>query len=123
MKWLAASFLAALFLAAALQAQPPADSWPMYHGDYSGRRFSTLDQINASNVKSLGLAWVYRSGSGIKSTPLQVGGVLYFTAPDHVWAVDARTGREIWHYNWTSNGGDHIGNRGVGIDGDRLFFL
>ena len=58
----------------------------------------------------------------IKATPLQVNGILYFTLPDHVWAIDARTGREIWHHTWTSTGGIHIGNRGVGILGDSLYF-
>ena len=44
-----------------------------------------------------------------------VNGVLYVTLPDHVWAIDARTGREIWHLAWPSTGGIHIGNRGVAI--------
>ncbi len=123
MRLLNVKWLGAVLLAVAASAQPPTDSWPTYHGDFSGRRYSSLDQIDVSNVKSLALAWAYRSSSHIKSTPLQVGGILYFTAPDHVWAVDARTGREMWHYGWKSNGGDHIGNRGVGIDRDRLFFL
>ena len=39
----------------------PTDAWPTYHGDYSGRRYSTLKQINADNVKNLQLAWVYRA--------------------------------------------------------------
>ena len=43
--------------------------------------------------------------------------------PDHAWAVDARTGREVWHYSWTSHGGEHIGNRGVGVYGNWLYFL
>ena len=51
-----------------------------------------------------------------------MNGVLYFTVPDHAWAVDARTGREIWHYKWESKGGIHIGNRGVGIYGNWLYF-
>jgi len=38
----------------------PTDSWPTYHGDYSGRRYSTLTQINSDNVRTLTLAWVYR---------------------------------------------------------------
>src|SRR5690349_5048976 len=128
----------------ALTAQIPTDSWPTYHGDYSGRRYSTLKQINTANVKGLSLAWVYRvntsragaivGGEGpetppannaptIKSTPLMMNGALYFSAPDHVWAVDARTGREIWHYAWKTRGGDHIGNRGVGILDNWLYFL
>ncbi len=106
-------------------SRPATTSWPTYNGDYSGRRFSTLTQINADTVKSLSLAWMTRltQGSGpIKGTPLVVNGVMYVTLPDHVWAMDARTGREIWHYGWTSQGGIHIGNRGVAISGDNLFF-
>ena len=107
-------------------ATPPTDSWPTYHGDYSGKRYSPLTRINDSNVNSLSLAWIHRvnvEGRGrIKATPLQVNGVLYFTIPDHVWAIDARTGREIWHHEWESKGGIHIGNRGVGIYGNWLYF-
>ena len=44
--------------------QPPTDSWPTYHGDYSGRRYSTLSKINAANINSLSLAWVYRVNTG-----------------------------------------------------------
>ncbi len=104
--------------------QAPTDGWTNYHGDYSGRRYSTLKQINANNINSLSLAWVFRAGvnqGAIKSTPLVVNGVMYFTVPDHVWAIDARTGREIWHHVWPSQGGIHIGNRGVGILGDTLY--
>src|ERR1700741_1828107 len=64
--------------------KPATDTWPTYNGDYSGRRFSTLDQINAGNVASLTLAWVFHpEGPGIKSTPLEVNGILYFTVPDN----------------------------------------
>jgi len=102
--------------------KPPPDTWPTYNGDYSGARFSKLDQINASNVGSLTLAWAFPTpGSNLKSTPLEVNGILYFTAPDNVWAVDAKYGREIWHYKQTSEG-DHIGNRGVGMYKDWLYF-
>ena len=108
--------------------RPPTDSWPTYNGDYSGRRFSPLTKINASNVQALSLGWTFRVPSGfgggvpIKGTPLQVDGVIYVTVPDHVWAIDARTGRELWHYAWESKGGIHIGNRGVAIAGDSLYF-
>ena len=51
-----------------------------------------------------------------------IDGVMYFTIPDHVWAVDARTGRERWHYGWTSKGGIHLGNRGAAVAGDSLYF-
>jgi acido-empty-quinoprotein group A len=128
----------------ALAAQIPTDSWPTYHGDYTGRRYSTIKQINTGNVKSLALAWVYRvnasragaivGGEGpdtppaggapqIKSTPLMINGTLYFSVPDHVYAIDARTGRDVWHFAWKTRGGDHIGNRGVGILDNWLYFL
>jgi alcohol dehydrogenase (cytochrome c) len=118
----------AIFLSAALvtaQAPIPTDAWPTYNGDYSGRRFSTLTKINADTVKHLSLAWNYRLGvpgaGPIKGSPLMVNGILYVTGPDHVWAVDARTGREIWHFANESKGGIHIGNRGAGIKGDWLY--
>jgi acido-empty-quinoprotein group A len=102
--------------------KPATDTWPSYNGDYSGDRFSTLDQINATNVNTLTLAWVFRTkGHGIKATPLEVNGILYFTSPDHVWAVDARFGRQIWHYERTSQG-DHIGHRGLAMYKNWLYF-
>src|SRR5579863_9973146 len=83
----------------ALLLKPPTDAWPTYNGDYSGARYSTLAQINSGNVESLTIAWAFRAhGNILKSTPLEVNGVLYFSSPDNVWAVDARYGREIWHY-------------------------
>jgi alcohol dehydrogenase (cytochrome c) len=51
-----------------------------------------------------------------------VDGVLYVTAPDHVWALDARDGRERWRYFWKTRGGTHIGNRGAAIWRDSLLF-
>lgn len=104
--------------------QAPTDGWTSYHGDYSGRRYSPLNKINTNNINSLSLAWVFRANTNqgaIKSSPLVVNGVMYFTVPDHVWAIDARSGREIWHHVWPSVGGIHIGNRGVGILGDTLY--
>ncbi len=131
----------------ALLTKPATDAWPTYHGDYSGRRFSTLAQINQSNVKGLTLAWIFRvkpgltpnamvGGEGptpqgppadpgvytIKATPLMVNGILYFSTPDNAFAVDARSGREVWHFAWKGKGGDHIGNRGMGMYGSWVFF-
>jgi alcohol dehydrogenase (cytochrome c) len=96
--------------------------WPTYNGDYSGRRYSGLAQINKDNVQRLTLAWILQSESvAIKSTPLEVNGILYFTTPDNVWAADARTGSVIWHY-YRESEGDHIGNRGVGMYKEWLYF-
>ena len=109
-------------LDAAALLKPPTDAWPTYNGDYSGRRYSPLAQINASNVQLLSVAWAFRVRAGvIKSTPLVVNGILYFSTPDNVWAVDARYGHQIWHYHRASEG-DHIGQRGVAMYKDWLFF-
>src|ERR1700747_3744772 len=119
---MATQFAAAQELDPAALLKPATDTWPTYNGDYSGARYSTLDQINAKNINSLTLAWVFRShGNMLKSTPLEVNGILYFTAPDNVWAVDARFGREVWHYQRPSEG-DHIGNRGLGMYKNWLYF-
>ncbi len=129
--------------------KPPTDCWPTFNGDYSGRRFSDLKEINQGNIKTLNLAWVHHIATGdtpgsivggeataqeaaqfgsggwatsIKSQPLLVNGVLYFTTPDNAWAVDALSGRQLWHYFWRTKGGIHIGNRGAGMYGNWLFF-
>ena len=141
--------------------KPLADSWPTYSGDYTGRRFSALTQINQSTVKNLTLAWVTRVAGGlpgaggggrgggrggggaparvvvggrgpeelaysatpnVKGSILQVGGVLYVTAPDNVWAIDAHDGHELWRYFWKTRGGTHIGNRGAGMWKNYLYF-
>lgn len=104
---------------------PPADSWPLYHGDYSGERHSRLTQITPRNVSDLALAWAFQTGQNfpIKSSPLLVDGVLYLTVPDDVWAVDARSGHQIWHFTLPSKKGFHIGQRGVAMYKDWLFFL
>jgi alcohol dehydrogenase (cytochrome c) len=60
--------------------------------------------------------------TNIRGAVLAVNGVLYFTTPDNAWAMDARDGRELWHYFWKTKGGTHIGNRGMGMWGDYLFF-
>jgi len=132
--------------------KPLSDSWPTYSGDYSGKRYSSLTQINQSTVKHLSLAWVSKvtagsgnmgggrggfggfggggspviiggegtgeiggGGTNIRASILQVNGVLYFSTPDNAWAMDARDGRELWHYYWKTRGGTHIGNRGLGM--------
>ncbi len=139
-----------LWLDPAEITKPLGATWPTYSGDYTGKRFSALNEVNTSNIRSLTLAWTARvtagpnggargggaptiiggegpdaalgGGANIKGSIVQVNDVLYVTAPDNVWAVDARDGRTIWHYFWKTRGGIHIGNRGVGIYGDWLFF-
>ena len=111
-------------LTAAELLHPSAESWPSPHGDYSGRRHSSLTQITPENVQNLSLAWVFQTNQAmaLKSTPLLVDGILYFTVPDDIWAVDARSGHVIWHYTYHSKGGFHIGHRGVAMYKGYLFF-
>jgi alcohol dehydrogenase (cytochrome c) len=123
------------------------DSWPTYSGDYSGRRYSPLTDINQSTVKNLSLAFVTRLQAGpqgpagtrpvivagegtasfnnpanIKGALLQVDGVIFIAVPDNAWAIDARDGHEIWHYYWKTKGGTHIGNRGMAIWHSWVYF-
>ncbi|HEX7655160.1 MAG TPA: PQQ-binding-like beta-propeller repeat protein, partial [Verrucomicrobiae bacterium] len=76
--------------------------WTRSHGDSGGTRFSALDQINRQTVKDLREAWTYRSRDGsnnIQCNPIVVRGVLYApTAGQHVVAVNAETGAEIWRF-------------------------
>lgn len=124
------ALLLLLAAACALPAQPPG-SWLTYNGDDSGRRFSPLTDLTTANVHRLSLAWATRYTSGapghgvrISATPLLSNGILYFTSVDNVWAADARTGREIWHYFRESKGNmPRTGNRGVGLSGKWLYFV
>lgn len=104
---------------------PSAENWPGYHGDYSGRRHSALTQITPQNVKSLSLAWAFQTeqGAPIKSSPLLVNGILYFTLPENIWALDARSGHQVWHYTHPRSPGEHIGHRGVAMYKQYLFFV
>jgi alcohol dehydrogenase (cytochrome c) len=104
---------------------PPADSWPLYHGTYDGQRHSKLEQITPQNVATLALAWAFQThqNAEIKASPLLVDGVLYFTVPDNVWAIDALSGHQLWHYTYPPNHGLHIGSRGVAMYKDWLYFL
>src|SRR6202789_269542 len=112
--------------------KPPVDNWTTFNGDYSGQRYSPLTQITPANVDQIAQQWAYqitgvssrRSGPApvIKCTPLLVNGTLYITIPDHVWALNARDGKEIWHYDWVDHGGHLIGQRGVGIWKTNVYF-
>ncbi len=66
----------------------------------------------------------FTTGAGtpaVKGAILKYQDRLYISAPDHVWALDAQDGHEIWHFYWKTRGGTHIGNRGVGLWHDYLF--
>jgi alcohol dehydrogenase (cytochrome c) len=107
----------------AMLLNPPADSWPTYHGDYSGRRHSRLTQISQENVHQLTLKWAFQTGqtAAIKAVPVLVNGLLYVTTPDNLWALDARSARQVWHYNYPANQGFHIGHRGVAVHRESVY--
>jgi len=99
----------------------PGGTWPTLLGDYTSRRYSPLTQINQTNVSRLARAWTFDAGMLMKSTPLMVDGVVYVTAPDYAWALDAQTGKEIWKFERPSRG-NHLANRGVALYRDRVYF-
>src|SRR3989442_9190260 len=74
----------------------------MYHRTYDSHRFSPLGQINKTNVKELGVAWVHQPGAvvqGLESTPIVVDGVLYYSGSyNPVVALHGVTRREILHH-------------------------
>jgi len=85
-----------------MNADKDPNNWIMYHQSFKGWHYSGLDQINASNVKNLRVAWLHSpaaSKRGIQSFPLAVDGVLYYTsASGQVWALDGADGSVIWRY-------------------------
>jgi PQQ-dependent dehydrogenase (methanol/ethanol family) len=110
-------------------ARPRQGEWPTYHGHLSGNRHSALDQINVSTVPRLAPAWSFPvpgQQGALQVTPVVVDGLMYVTAVNAVWALDARTGAEVWRYSRPRTQGlvgDSAGgiNRGVAILGDRVF--
>jgi alcohol dehydrogenase (cytochrome c) len=104
-----------------LLLNPPADSWLTYHGDYSGKRHSRLSQITPENVAKLQQVWSVPLQGQVKATPVLANGTLYVSAPDHVWAIDARTAKELWHFVYPANAAFKIGHRGVAVHGETVF--
>src|SRR5580698_8276434 len=102
---------------------PPADAWLTYHGAYNGQRHSGLMQIMPENIQNLKQMWRFDTGGNqvIKASPILVDGVLYLTTPDNLWAIDARTGKERWHYQHPLNNAFHIGHRGAAVYKDTVY--
>jgi alcohol dehydrogenase (cytochrome c) len=113
---------------AQLESREIAEDWPSYNGDYTGRRFSSLTQITPENVKSLRAHWVFHSTSPsiLEATPVVVSGVMYLTASNDAYALNANNGEVLWHYSRPISSGlvddasGHI-SRGVALWGDRLY--
>jgi alcohol dehydrogenase (cytochrome c) len=106
--------------------------WLTFSGDYSGRRHSPLKQITPENVRRLAPLWTFQAegmviNRGYETTPLVLDGVMYITGNNnYAWAVDMRSGRQIWRYRRVlppglTYGGANPSNRGFAALGNRLF--
>ncbi len=104
------------------------NEWPSFGRDYTNQRMANLIQINQDNVNELAVAWHYKSGvvASFQSTPIVAGGVMYLSLPyNHVVALDAKTGDELWRYthekrpNWKACCGP--ANRGVAVSEGKVF--
>lgn len=112
----------------ALLVKPPAEDWTSYNGDYTGRRYSNLAQITTANVSKLRAQWVFhsRNSESLQVTPVVIQGVMYVTSANDAFALDARTGRELWHHSRPLTSGlveDAAGhhNRGVAVWHSRVY--
>ncbi|MCI2419747.1 PQQ-dependent dehydrogenase, methanol/ethanol family [Saccharopolyspora sp. K220] len=92
-----------------LNARSESHNWLTYYGAYDGQRYSTLDQINTENVKRIGPAWMFQAGTSgmiagastyaFEAAPIVVDGVMFLSGWDGwLWALDAKTGQELWRY-------------------------
>ncbi len=111
-----------------LRAAAEPHNWMMYSGTYASQRYSTLSQINPSNVKNLEQKWIFQAESleKFETTPLVVDGIMYITqAPSDALALDAKPGRVFWIYRYypSTDARPCCGsvNRGLAILGDTLF--
>jgi len=108
--------------------QPVGSNWISYNGDYTGRRYSSLNEITKANVAQLRAAWVFHPGNSqrLEVTPVVVRGIMYLTSANDVFALDARTGRTLWHYQRPISSGllDDAAahkNRGVAVWQDSVY--
>jgi alcohol dehydrogenase (cytochrome c) len=108
--------------AADLLATPVGANWTSYNGDYTGRRYSSLQEIKPENVAQLRAAWVFHPGNSerLEATPVVVNGIMYVTSANDAFALDARTGRALWHHQRPVSSGllddaAYHHSRGVGV--------
>ncbi len=102
--------------------------WPGYDGQPSGNRYTALRQIDKTNVGRLAPRWIFNMDdtTGLQVTPVVVGGIMYLTSANQCFALDAGSGRQIWHFqrarskSLVGNASGGI-NRGVAVVGDRVF--
>jgi alcohol dehydrogenase (cytochrome c) len=103
--------------------QGPDRNWLTYIGDYSAQRHSPLKQIDTRTVSRMVPKWVRRfdGTNDLETVPLVYDGVMYATNSNEVYALDAVTGREVWHYRAAAQ--RRAANRGVAMLGERVFLV
>jgi alcohol dehydrogenase (cytochrome c) len=121
-----------------LNARSEPQNWLTYYGAYNGQRYSSLDQINTENVKRIGPAWVFQAGTtgiiagastySFEAAPIVVDGVMFLAGWDGwVWALNAKTGVEIWRYKHAIPYDVSLCcgnvNRGVAVAKGKVFFV
>lgn len=102
--------------------------WPNYDGRTLGNRYTTLDQITPSNVARVQPKWIFTlpDVAELETTPVVFDGVMYVTETNECFALDAGSGRQIWHYRRMRtrgvSGASAKGvNRGAAVSGDKVF--
>ncbi|WP_112466804.1 PQQ-dependent dehydrogenase, methanol/ethanol family [Streptomyces triticisoli] len=121
-----------------LNAREEPQNWLTYYGAYNGQRYSPLDQVNTENVKHLVPAWVFQAGTtgliagastySFEAAPIVVDGVMFLSGWDGwVWALNAKTGVEIWRYKHAVPFDVSLCcgnvNRGVAVAQGKVFFV
>jgi alcohol dehydrogenase (cytochrome c) len=120
--------LLASSLVGILGAQAPSDTWRTYGQNSQGWRYSELTEIDTRNVARLAPRWIFQTGlgGGFQTTPLVFDGLMFIAGPsNHSWALDALTGRPVWHVRKAPPPKLNLCcgtvNRGFAVNGDKLF--
>ncbi|MFJ4553201.1 PQQ-dependent dehydrogenase, methanol/ethanol family [Streptomyces sp. NPDC088817] len=121
-----------------LNARQEPQNWLTYYGAYDGQRYSPLDQINTETVKRMVPAWVFQAGTtgliagastySFEAAPIVVDGIMFLSGWDGwVWALNAKTGVEIWRYKHAVPFDVSLCcgnvNRGVAVAQGKVFFV
>ncbi len=111
-----------------LTVSPVEKNWSSYNGDYTGRRFSALSQVTPRNVGNLRAQWTFHAPNAneMEVTPVVIDGLMFVTSANDAWALDAQTGRQIWHHGKPITEGliddaSQHHNRGVGVWGHNIY--
>jgi PQQ-dependent dehydrogenase (methanol/ethanol family) len=107
-----------------IHADATPGDWLSHGRTYSEQRYSPLKDINGDTVKKLGVAWEFRTNTvrGLEATPIVSDGIMFVTGSwSKVWALDAKTGRQLWFYDpevpgkWARYACCDVVNRGVAV--------